>query len=164
MQRQDILNNLEEIKELVIKAKKIDQVLLNDLFVMEKSIQNDQFNRITMKRIFKILLQKYENDQSWLKSVTSSMEIVGWMQIKEDTVVNALKTIINGNIYSLYLKIYATETLLKLDSKKSNKKGNTLLLDDDKELIHKIVNDAYSSTEKDVKEIAVRVLSIPGAV
>jgi len=163
--REDILNKLEDIKEVVVKAKKIDSILFEDLFVMEESIQNDQFNISTMKRILKVLVQKYEQDDHWLKSVTASMEIVGWMQLKDNRIMEILKALIKDTRHSLHLKIYATEALLKLDSEKSkNRKGMVLLLDEDKDLIHEIVGNAFNSTEKEIKEVAVRVLSIPGAI
>ena len=125
----DIAVNFESIRATAMKAKEIDVPLVADLFTLEECMENSESADSAMKSVLEKLLLKYgEDEYYWMKPLGSAIEMIGWMQLKEDGIVEILKTIIKETKQSLSIQIYAAETLLKLDTDNKDGKCQLLLL------------------------------------
>jgi hypothetical protein len=120
--KKDIAVNLEIIRAAAMKAKGIDIPLVTDLFIVEDCLESDQPVDPAMKSVLEKLLLKHGEDEYWLKSIESAIEMVGWMQLKGDEIVDILKKMINDTKQPLSLQVYAAEALFKLHT--GNKDGN----------------------------------------
>ena len=125
--KRDIAVNFESIRA-AIKAEEIDVPLVADLFTLEECMENSEFAGCAMKSVLEKLVLKCGEDEYWMKSLGSAIEMIGWMQLKEDGIVETLKTIIKETKQSLSIQVYAAETLLKLDSDNKDGKCQLLLL------------------------------------
>jgi hypothetical protein len=114
--KKDISLNFESIRATAIKAKEIDVPLVADLFTLEECMENGEPIGSAMKSVLEKLVLKYGEDEYWMKSLGSAIEMIGWMSLNEDGIVDILKGIIKETKYSLSIQIYAAETLFKLGS------------------------------------------------
>jgi hypothetical protein len=165
----EIVQNIEKIRGAAMAfTKEIDIPLVAGLFTLEDCIESNQATDSAMKLILESLIEKSQIDNYWLKPTQAAMEIVGWLQLKDNGVPEVLKTVINDFKCPLFVQICTTEALLKLNNKgnaqileyNSHCLDNVLLSEEEREKMLDIIDIAFESNEQDIKAIAVKIKSI----